>query len=428
MSISSLHCNLPKKPLRITLISHSDLMGGAAVVTYRLMQAMRREGVDARMVVFSKLSDDPDVAVIGSRGLRGFRFLQERGRIALANGMSRADLFKVSIANVGMALHRHPWVKEADAVMLGWINQGLASLEEIKKLGKLGKPIIWTMHDMWNLTGICHHAYECVAYTADCGCCPFLGGTGSGDLSHKIWLEKQKLYDSVPITFVAVSNWLARKCKSSKLMADRDVRVIPNAFPVDSFPAKSMEGVLPPGISTDRKLILFGAARIDDPIKGLNYAIDALNYLFDNEPKLSTDAMAVFFGDIKNPRALDSLRFPYIHTGRINDTLSLHRLYASAHVVLSTSLYETLPGTLIEGQAAGCLSVTFGQGGQDDIVEHLENGYIAEYKNPRSVAEGIRWAMKRNPDREALHESVRKRFSSNAVAEKYLSLVNELLE
>ena len=128
-----------------------------------------------------------------------------------------------------------------------------------------------------------------------------------------------------------------------------------------------------------------------------------------------------------SPHALDDLRFPYTHLGRIDDPLTLRRLYASAKVVLSTSLYETLPGTLIEGQAAGCLPVTFGRGGQHDIVEHLGNGYIAEYRNPRSVAEGIEWALDKNPDRNELHESVYRRFSSDSVVEKYLDLFNELL-
>lgn len=112
----------------------------------------------------------------------------------------------------------------------------------------------------------------------------------------------------------------------------------------------------------------------------------------------------------------------------MNDWRLLRQLYAAASVVLSTSLYETLPGTLIEGQAAGCLPVTFGRGGQADIVTHLKDGYIAEYKNPESVADGIIWALSQKPDREALHESVRERFASNTVAQRFIALFNELLQ
>lgn len=417
----------PSAPLKVTLVSHSDLLGGAAVVTYRLMEALRRHGIDARMVVYTKLSDDPNVHLTGSRWVRGVKFMAERVRIALANGMNRANLFKVSVANIGLPIHRHPLVREADIVVLGWINQGMMSLKGIRKLAALHKPVIWTMHDMWNLTGICHHAYECRGYIEQCGNCQFLSGYSAADLSHSIWMKKKELYSSLPITFVAVSHWLANRCKASSLLGDRDVRVIPNAFPIDSFTTSPKSGVLPPTVMTDRNLILIGAARLDDPIKGLEYTIEALNTLFDNNPQLAKTSQAVFFGSLRNPLALEDLRFPYTHLGRINDPLTLRRLYASAKVVLSTSLYETLPGTLIEGQAAGCLPVTFGRGGQDDIVEHKVNGYIAEYRDAASVADGIEWAMEHTPDREALHESVRERFSSDAVVQKYIDLFHELL-
>lgn len=418
----------PSRPLKVTLVSHSDLLGGAAVVTYRLMEALRRHGVDAQMVVYTKLSDDPYVHLTGSRWIRGVKFMAERIRIAISNGINRANLFSVSIANIGMPIHKHPLVRQADVVVLGWINQGLMSLNGIRKLASLNKPIIWTMHDMWNLTGICHHAHECRGYLRQCGHCQFLSGTSSADLSHAVWLKKRKLYSAVPITFVAVSYWLAGCCRASSLLRNCDVRVIPNAFPVDSFPTTPRSGVALPTVSPDKNLIVFGAARLDDPIKGLQYAIDALNILFDNNPRLANNSQAVFFGALKNPLAFEQLRFPYTHVGRINDPLTLRCLYASAKVVLSTSLYETLPGTLIEGQASGCLPVTFGRGGQDDIVEHMVNGYIADYCNAKSVAQGIEWAMSQTPDRNRLHESVRLKFSSDIVAQKYIDLFNELLK
>lgn len=42
---------------KVVLINHSDTRGGASVVTYRLMQALSRAGVDARMIVMHKGTD-----------------------------------------------------------------------------------------------------------------------------------------------------------------------------------------------------------------------------------------------------------------------------------------------------------------------------------------------------------------------------------
>lgn len=420
--------NAGNRPLKVCLISHSDTIGGASMVTYRLMHALRQEGVDARMIVYAKTTDSPEVVCLGSRNMRGIKFMLERGRIALSNGFSRENLFKVSIANVGQRVADHPWVREADVICLAWINQGLLSINGIRALGRLGKPIVWTMHDMWCLTGICHHAFECGNYRQQCGNCRFLGVGGAHDLSNSVWRKKKKLYDEVPVTFVAVSNWLAGCARASSLLGDSDVRVIPNAFPVNTFStkAKKPSAMLP--FSSDEQLIVMGAARLDDPIKGFSYAIDALNILFDNRPDIARSARAVFFGNLRDRSLLDRLRFPYVYLQRINDTGVLSDLYASAKVVLSTSLYETLPGTLIEGQAAGCLPVTFGHGGQADIVTHLKDGYIAEYLDAESVAKGIIWALNRRVDREALHESVRERFAASKIARRYIDLFNELLD
>ncbi len=413
------------QPLKVTLICHSDLLGGASIVTYRLLYALIEAGVEARMVVFNSYSHDILVTEGAKRPARGVSFFLERLKIFLHNGFSRENLFKVSTASDGLRLDKHPWVKDADVLVLSWINQGLLSLRGIRRLMKLGKPIVWTMHDMWNLTGICHHAQECRAYFEQCGNCQFLTGHKRHDLSHRVWKKKKKLYDRSNITFVAVSNWLAKCAAHSSLLSGRDVRVIPNAFPVDSF-FTSPTGIID-RLGHAKNIILMGAARLDDPIKGLPMAIEALNYLFDNRPDIAQDSMLVFFGDVYDKSSFDGLRFPHLQFGRINDSNLLRQLYAHAKVVISTSLYETLPGTLIEGLASGALPVTFGRGGQTDIIEHKVNGYIAEYKDTKDFANGIIWALGQKPNRDALHEDVRRKFSSVTIANKYIDLFHELL-
>lgn len=419
--------DVSRRQIKAVFLCQSDSLGGAAVVTNRLVHAICEAGVDARLVVFKKMTSDQAVEETGAgRFRRGTGFMLERMRIAMANGFSRENLFKVSIASDGLPLHRHPAVKEADVIVLSWINQGMLSIKGIERLGRLGKPIVWVMHDMWNLTGICHHALECHNYTGECGRCQFLGSKKEKDLSRRIWHKKQKLYGSVPITFVAVSNWLADCCRKSGLMNGLDVRVIPNAFPIGSFVTQPT--VKLQSIPSDKRIILMGAARLDDPIKGFDMAVSALNKLFDNNPEVARDSLAVFFGALRNPDVLADLRFPHLHLGTVNDGKILREIYAMSSVVLSTSLYETLPGTLIEGQAAGCLPVTFGRGGQSDIVDHRVNGYIARYKDIDDFAAGILWALGQNVDRDALHESVRHRFSSSAIASRFVELFNELLE
>jgi len=408
--------------VKVVLLNHSDSLGGASVVTMRLMNALVSLGVDARMLVMNASRPGMRVEQLQPAWRKKAAFLAEAAHIYICNGFSRENLFKVSIAEYGMPVHRHPLVENADVVVLNWVNQGMLSLKEI---AGIKAPVVWTMHDMWPFTGVCHHAGICNRYIASCGFCPFLHrGTRASDLSSSTHARKARLYSEKKIRFVAVSNWLADLCRQSSLCRNADVSVIPNAFPVENFQTvptfSRAELGLPEG-----QIIAFGAARIDDPIKGLELAIDALNRLHDS----GTNATAVFFGALRDNDALPGLRMPYVHLGMISEPDRIPQILAHADVILSSSHYETLPGTIIEGMAAGAVPVAFLHGGQADIITHLRTGYLAHYPDTADLAAGISWALtegRTSLSRSALHQDVARRFSSRSVANLYLDLFNTL--
>ena len=223
--------------------------------------------------------------------------------------------------------------------------------------------------------------------------------------------KKRRIYADADITFVAVSRWLAERCRESSLLADADVRVIPNAFPVDDFSCERVGDAAP--------TVIFGAARLDDTVKGFDIAIDALNIVARRRP----EARAIFFGTIRQPQLLRRLEMPYEFHGII--TLdAVRETYRKADVVLSTSLYETLPGTIVEGMAAGCVPVAFDSGGQTDIFDHDRTGFVADYLNAESVADCVIKAIDRKIPRQMLHDEVARRFSAQSVAQKYFELFN----
>lgn len=412
--------------MKVTLINHSDIIGGASTVTLRLLDALRKEGVDARLIVKS-ISGPERSDVISAFGTsRAVRraFLGERLRIFAANGLNRKLLFKVSLADRGLPLWEHPWVKDADLVALNWFNQGFLSLDGIARIAALGKPIVWTMHDMWAMTGICHHAGDCRRYQTRCGECPFLGRPHhTHDLSTKFFDRKKALYDSISINFVAVSRWLASCASRSALLGGRSVEVIHNAFPLDRYTTVPRSSRTALGLPDDgSRLAVMCAARLDDSIKDLPAAIEALNAYRGAEP-----LTAVFCGDIRRPQLLDSLKIPYVHLGNIADPDRLADIYAHCSVVLSSSKFESLPSTLIEGMAAGAVPVGFGGDGRDEIIDHLSTGYLVRKGDIADMARGIEWAIKSGISRERLHAAAEARFAAEANAKKYIVLFNRLL-
>lgn len=398
--------------MKVVLINHSDSLGGASVVTYRLLKALQTQGVEAKMLVVHKATDDPSVVLAAPHWRARLPFYLEAARIFAANGHDRGDLFKVSLGSDGLPLNRHPLVREADAVLLAWVNQGMLSLKEIGRIAA-EKPVIWTMHDMWNLTALCHHSGECIRYSDPAGCrqCPFLHSKASDhDASTCVWRDKQHLYGTADIKFVAVSSWLGERCRQSRLMDAQSISVIPNAFPVEEFYSA------PPG--DGQRIILMGAARLDDPVKGLPLAIDMLNRV-----KHRDNAVVRFFGALRDPHALDNLNFKHEYLGPINGPARLRELYSQAHAVISTSLYETLPGTLIEGQAAGAMPVSFDRGGQADIIRSKADGRLIPFDDTAAMAAALDEVLVTAHDREALRATVAERFSAPAVARKYIELL-----
>ncbi|MDE6547725.1 MAG: glycosyltransferase [Muribaculaceae bacterium] len=414
-----------EKDLKLTFISRSDLRGGAAIVTYRLVVALRELGVDARMLVCEKMSHSDFVRVCAPFRKIQYSFLKERLGVYVRNGFKKSTLFKIDTASEGLPLWSHPWVKDADAIFLGWVNQGMLSFKGLRKIIALNKPVVWIMHDMWNMTGICHHAEGCTGYLKECGDCPLLGKNAHhNDISHHIWEVKKKLYAPGRIRFVAVSTWLANKAEVSGLMNDLVVKVIPNPFHISTIEDVRDRA----GKRNGPVRIIFGAARLDDPIKGLPVLKKAMEVLRSSYPDVASDVELVTFGAFKNIDNLRDFAVHHIHLGVLKGAEEIKKAYSDCDIVVSTSDYETLPGTLVEGQAYGCIPVAIDHGGQRDIVEHLKTGWLATWNDSPSiragmVAEGIVWAY-RNVDNHDLlvrmKKSVQKKFSASEVARRIL--------
>ena len=150
--------------MRVLLVSTFERMGGAAVAASRLGAALRADGVEVQMLVRDKQTDRPWVVALDKTHKHKLHFLWERFCIWASNRFSRENLFSVSSANTGTDITRLPAFKQADLIHLHWINQGMLSLDNVTEIIRSGKPVVWTMHDMWNASGICHHARECDHY------------------------------------------------------------------------------------------------------------------------------------------------------------------------------------------------------------------------------------------------------------------------
>ena len=416
--------------MNVVILNTSEKIGGAAIAANRIMIALNKSGINAKMIVRDKQTNDSNVISINSSDSKKYinlpRFYWERFIIFINNKFNKNNLFKVSIANTGYKISHLKEIEQADIIHLHWINQGFISLKEIKCLIESGKPIVWTMHDMWPCTGICHHAYKCDKYTNECGKCFFLNSGKSNDLSQKIW-QKKKLSSFADITVVTVSSWLKNRVKKSSLMGMSEVTVIPNVIDTNTFrPYNKKEALTKLNLPENKKIILMGAARLDDDIKGGFYLQNALQFFSQRK-----DILLVLFGEIKNKKSfINHLPIDYIHLGSINDTSKIAKLYSAADVTICSSLYETFGQTISESMACGCPVVSFNNGGQTDIIDHMVNGYLAKSEDIEDLAKGIEWILN-NTDSEQLsikaREKVITNYNEDVIAKQYIRLYESLL-
>lgn len=401
------------------MLSTSDITGGAAIVSLRLVEALRSLGHDAMMLVVNRRGKESHYVkpLLPGYSNGTFQFYAERLEIFLNNGFNRRDLFKVSTASSGHYVSHLKEIREADAIMLGYVNQGFLSLREIDRLAASGKPVVWTMHDQWCMTGICHIAGRCDHFKHCCGDCPLLHWRKSPhDISWKIRKRKQVIYDRHKnLKFVAVSNWLASQASVSSLLGDRPVNIIPNAFLIPESPSLNTERRAP--------VILMGAARLDDDIKNLPLAIEALNRIYAKSEagEVEKGVKVKFFGNIRDRSILDSLQMPFIELGEIDHSQIFEEMN-HARVILSTSRFEMLPTTIIEGLAWGCVAVATCNGGQSDIIDNGVNGYLVD-DTGHSVADGLTRALECDILPEHLRDSVREKYDPVNIASKYIQLI-----
>ena len=408
--------------MKVLHLNHSDINGGAARAAYRIHHALRDAAVDSTMWVSVAAAGDWTVEGPSSKWGKAIG----RGRPQLG-GLLRKTLRTQNPIIHSPAILPSNWVKrinasDADVVHLHWVQGEMLSIADI---GRIQKPIVWTLHDMWAFCGAEHYTEEFrwrEGYRRD-----NRPAYESGfDLNRWTWQRKRKHWQR-PMHIVTPSTWLGECVRASALLREWPVTVVPNCLdttrwaPLDRNLARDLLG-----LPRDVPLLLFGAMGGGrDPRKGFDLLTAALEHLRGEIPGLEL----VVFGQLA-PRNPPDLGFPIHYTGHLHDDLSLRALYSAADALVVPSRQDNLPNTAVEAQACGTPVVAFNIGGLPDIVEHQRTGYLAEAFETEDLAAGIQWVLT-HPDADQLGLLARRqaveRFSNRVVATQYQAAYHEAI-
>ena len=418
--------------MRVLIVNTSERTGGAAVAAGRLTDALCNYGVKAKMLVRDKETQRLTVSALPHQKRCQWHFLWERFVIWWHLKFRREHLFDIDIACCGTDITLLPEFQEADVIHLHWVNQGMLSLKVIRRILDSGKPVVWTMHDMWPATAICHLTLDCRRFESACQECPLLPDGGSAnDLAARVWRKKQQMLEGRNISFVACSQWLAGEARKSSLLKGQHIESIPNPIDTHVYSLGSKEEARRLlGLPVEGRIILFASQRVTNQYKGMDYLIEACRQLAvqHQHPKEHDDIMVAILGGHAE-EVSGQLPFRAYPLGYINDERRIVAAYQAADVFVLPSLSENLPNTIMEAMACGVPCVGFRIGGIPEEIDHRENGYVANYRDSKDLAQGIWWALS-----EANHEEVRKAcqqkvvqyYSQQSVARRYLKVYENI--
>lgn len=406
--------------MRVAVVSESDGPGGAGRSAGELMKGLRQRGVEAQM--FSRRTAGELNMGGGATGVSRLRAKAEYEAVRLTSSR-RKSWFSAAL------LPDLQWVRvrryKPDVVSLHWVNAGHIGIET---LPLMPRPMVWTLHDMWPLTGGCHYPGHCERYSSRCGHCPVLGSRKARDLSTMVHTRKRLAWRNLDPTIVVASNWTKEGVQRSALFPNAPLVTVPRPIDVETFSVVHRHAAreklgLPKGATI---LAAGGHGFLSDPKKGWKMLRDALTGLGPREAPL----ILMVFGSSGRPDRVGPFQ---VHSfGVLNSHIDVATVYNAADIVVVPSPQEAFGRVCAEALACGTPVVAFESPGAGELLRNGITGFVVSSYDPASLRKVITTvlddiAVVRNM-RASCRMDATERFSTMAVARTYEGIYAEAIK
>jgi glycosyltransferase involved in cell wall biosynthesis len=392
--------------------------GGGAASMSRLHSNLRKAGVESKILCEIKTTNAAYVAV--KPGLtRTERYIK---RVTSKLGLN--DIHRIS----SYTIKRHPAYLESDIIHFHGIHGGFISYLALPSLTE-NKPAIFTLRDMWCLTGHCAYSFDCDRWKTGCGRCPYPDAHPAieRDGTRMEWKLKNWAYKRSNLTIVSPSSWLAEQAKKSMLNRF-SIFHIPNGVDTEVYePLDSIECRSVLKIPRDKRVLMFSSIDVNDWRKGGDLLAKALQDLPD---QLKAQVMLLILG-LKGERLAAEVGIEALSLGYVSSDRLKAIAYSAADVFLLPTRADNLPLTILESFACGTPVISFRVGGVPELVRPGITGYLAEPENSNDLCKEIMRLLEDeylgNQMRRPCRSIVMEKYSVELEVQRYTDLYNSIL-
>ncbi|MBS0028789.1 glycosyltransferase [Chitinophaga sp. 22321] len=364
--------------MKILFINKYENSGGAAIAAQRIA-----EGLAAYYHTENHFLVGTHTASAAATPTRPgmVRNVIERGLNVLSN---RVGLQYLYFPFSSPAIMRAARAFQPDVISLHNIHGGYFDASLLPRLSAVA-PIVWTLHDMWALTGNAAHTFGDNSWKA--------GRAGKSEHKHSpamglpngnyLMKRKQRLYAASDLHIVSPSEWLYNMTLESPLTREEPLFHIPNPIDTDYFrPQDKAASRQALGLPADAQVITFVSERLfNSEFKGGAELLKILHLL---DEQLDRPVHLLMIGKDRLPGTFKHLQCVY--TGYVSDTMKMMQCYSAGDIFFYPTKADNLPNVLIEAGSCETACITFDVGGCREIVKHGETGYVISPGNQQQFA------------------------------------------
>ena len=314
-----------------------------------------------------------------------------------------------------------------DVINIQWASY-LISTSEILALAKLGKKILFTLHDFYYITGGCHYPAGCLGYLNGCHACPQVDENICDQSTvQDSLIIKHTIFSHANVHLSAPSAFITESAIRSEIVPRNRAHVLRNAY----TPILNANTEKPENSYT----LLLIADTFDEERKGLALAVESIknaaSALCTNTREFQLHLVGGL--DVEVIKRLDNTGVKVISHGHIKQHEKLVDIFQQCQFVLSCSYEDNWPNILVESASYGCIPIVGHWHGCEEFTSTFSTGVVADNYSANSFAKAIVSAFSISPDARKriatrLTQEVRETHAYAQAAQAYESTFNEITD